>query len=58
MGKSGNPCERFTALCSFANWLITAKTEVPVCGSLEIILPLKLSIYFGFGGNKYIAFLP
>jgi hypothetical protein len=35
MGKSGNPCDRFTASYSFAIPDITAKIEVPVFGNFE-----------------------
>src|SRR5687768_9579690 len=33
--KSGNPCERFTALCCLAKPLISVKIVVPVLGNLE-----------------------
>jgi len=37
MEKSGNPCPRFTAPVSAANWLMTVKIVVPTWGSLERI---------------------
>jgi hypothetical protein len=45
IGKSGNPCPRFTALCSVARALITVKMVVPTSGNLDwICIGVKVKV--------------
>jgi hypothetical protein len=46
-GKSGNPCARLIALYWLESCDITANMEVPVRGSLDLIVPGKFVIRGG-----------
>ena len=56
--KSGKPCDKLMALCSFANADMVVKIVVPIAGSFELMLEGKFMLVVQYSATIFATTAP